>query len=115
MQKFVDQLQSDARQAEAAWLGYCVSAARAADAGQQVVAQDERQANVLRVAALVVQSRFPHEAKRMLAAGNAYLSAHPQHQLHANEVIRRGWVTNLPRLRDMLSRSLRGSANDHKA
>lgn len=91
-----------------------MSAARVADTSQQVFAQDERQANVLSVACLVVQSRFPLEAKRMLAAANAYLSAHPQSQLHANDVIRQGWVTNLPRLRDMLSHSLRASANYHK-
>ena len=56
-----------------------------------------------------------YTAKRMLAAGNTYLSAHPQRQLHASEVIRRGWVTNLPRLRDMLSRSLTATAQQRKA
>jgi hypothetical protein len=115
MQKLSEQATSDARQVEAAWLGFCVSAAQPVQKGPHVLAQDERQANVLRVAGLVIQSRFPQEAKRMLAVGNAYLSAHPDHQLHASEVIRRGWVTNLPRLRDMLSRSLTTAAIAHKA
>ncbi len=114
MQKIAHQAQPDARQVEGAWLRLCVSAARPAVTSQPMIAQDERQANVLRVAGLVVQSRFPQEAKRMLAVGNAYFSAYPQRQLHASEVIRRGWVTNLPRLRDMLSRSLRTSAHDDK-
>ena len=115
MQKLTQQPPPDARKAEASWILLCVSAARPSGSGQPVLAQDERQANVLRVAGLVIQSRFPQEAKRMLAAGNTYLSAHPQRQLHASEVIRRGWVTNLPRLRDMLSRSLTATAQQRKA
>ena len=114
MQNSAPSISSDARQSEAAWLKFCVSAAKPTESGQQVFAQDERQANVLRVAGLVVQSRFPQEAKRMLAAGNAYLSVHPQRQLHASEVIRRGWVTNLPRLRVMLSRSLTATVQQRK-
>jgi len=35
-----------------------------------------------------------------------YFASHPNERLPSAEVVRRGWVIGLPRLRDMLSRQL---------
>ena len=70
------------------------------------MAMDEREANVFRLAAMVVQSRFPQEARRLMAASERYFATYPSEQVASVEVIRRGWVVNLPRLRDRLTREL---------
>ncbi|MGO4304410.1 hypothetical protein [Cupriavidus sp. RAF12] len=91
-----------AREVEDALLKRCAAVAREAN----LVATDQREANVFRLAAMVVQSRFPHEATRLMVASERYFATHPAEQLASVEVIRRGWVANLPRLRDRLSREL---------
>lgn len=58
------------------------------------------------MAAMVIQSRFPFEATRLIAASVRYFATPPAERLTAAEVIRLGWVINLPRLRDRLSRQL---------
>ena len=69
-------------------------------------ALDQREANVFQLAAAVVRSQFPHEAKCLMLASERYFSLHPNERLVASDVIRKGWVTSLPRLRDMLSQKL---------
>jgi hypothetical protein len=91
-----------AREVEAALLKRCAAVAREAN----LVATDQREANVFRLAAMVIQSRFPHEATRLMAASERYFAGYPSEQLPSVDVIRRGWVVNLPRLRDRLSREL---------
>jgi len=91
-----------AREVEAALMKRCAFVAREAN----LVAMDQLEANVFRLAALVIQSRFPHEAQRLMAASEWYFATHPSEQLASAEVIRRGWVVGLPRLRDRLSREL---------
>jgi hypothetical protein len=71
-------------------------------------AQDQREANVFRLAAMVVQSRFPSESKSLMLASERYFAAHPNERLAPAEVVRKGWVLSLPRLRDTLSHRLRG-------
>ncbi|CAG9183911.1 hypothetical protein [Cupriavidus pampae] len=92
----------NAREAEAALLDRCATVARST----LPLARDQREANVFRLASMVVQSRFPGEATQLMGASTAYFAAHPGEQLAAADVVRRGWVSNLPRLRDMLSRQL---------
>jgi len=92
-----------AREVEDALMKRCASVAREANH----VAKDQLEANVFRLAAMVIQSRFPHEAQRLMAASERYFAAHPSEQLASVEVIRRGWVVGVPRLRDRLSRELR--------
>jgi hypothetical protein len=66
-------------------------------------AKSSEEANVFRVAAMIVQHRFPEEARRLLAAAEAHFAAAPEtNPLHTSEVVRRGWVNGLPRFRDML-------------
>jgi hypothetical protein len=93
-----------ARDAESALLARCSAVAR--EPAQS--AQGQREANVFRLAAMVVQSRFPRESKCLMQASEQYFAAHPDERLDPAEVVRKGWVSSLPRLRDMLSHRLRG-------
>ena len=88
-----------ARDNESALFARCSVVAR--DITQ--TARDQREANVFRLAAMVVQSRFPDEAKLLMRASEQYFAAHPDERLAPADVVRKGWVSNLPRLRDMLS------------
>lgn len=91
-----------ARDAESALLARCTAVAR--ELAQS--AQDQREANVFRLAAMVVQSRFPSESMRLMHASERYFDSHPSERLAPADVVRRGWVLSLPRLRDMLSHKL---------
>lgn len=92
------------RDTEAALLARCSAVAR--ELGQ--TARNQREANVFRLAAMVVQSRFPGESKQLMAASDRYFDAHPDERLPPEDVVRKGWVASLPRLRDMLSHRLHG-------
>jgi hypothetical protein len=93
-----------ARDNESALLARCSAVARE----EAQSAQDQREANVFRLAAMVVQSRFPDESKCLMRASETYFAAHPNERLAPAEVVRKGWVFSLPRLRDMLSYRLYG-------
>lgn len=97
-----------ARDIESALLVRCSAVAREI-AQSTHVAQDQREANVFQLAAVLVQSRFPVESKCLAQASERYFVAHPNERLASSEVVRRGWVMSLPRLRDMLSRQLQWS------
>ncbi len=94
-----------ARDAESALLARCSVVAR--EAAQS--AQDQREANVFRLAAMVVRSRFPRELMCLMQASDQYFASHPDEKLAPAEVVRKGWVSSLPRLRDMLSHRLCGT------
>ena len=91
-----------AREVEAALLTRCTVAA------QEVApkAQDQREANVFQLAAMVVRSRFPCESTRLMLASEQYFATHPSERLASSDVVRKGWVQSLPRLRDMLTQHL---------
>jgi hypothetical protein len=93
-----------ARELEAALLARCTVAAR----DVATAAQDQREANVFQLAAMVVRSRYPHESTRLTRASEQYFAMHPDERLAAGEVVRNGWILSLPRLRDMLSQQLCG-------
>lgn len=93
-----------ARDAESALLARCSAVAR--EVAQS--AHDQREANVFRLAAMVVQSRFPSESMCLMRASERYFDSHPNERLAPADVVRKGWVLSLPRLRDMLSRRLCG-------
>ncbi len=92
----------NAREAESALLVRCSVVAR--EVSQQ--AQDQREANVFRLASMVISSRFPSESMCLLRASERYFASHPTEKLAPADVVRKGWVLNLPRLRDMLSHRL---------
>lgn len=91
-----------ARDTESTLLARCAAVAR--EAAQS--AQDQREANVFRLAAMVVRSRFPGESVCLMQASERYFASHPNQRLAPAEVVRKGWVLSLPRLRDMLSQRL---------
>ena len=93
-----------ARDAESALLARCSAVAR--EVAQS--AQDQREANVFRLAAMVVQSRFPSESMCLMRASERYFDAHPNERLAPADVVRKGWVRSLPRLGDMLRHRLYG-------
>lgn len=91
-----------ARDVEAALLTRCAAVAREA----APAAQDQREANVFRLASMVVRSAFPRESDRLMLASEPYFAAHPNDSLPPGAVVRNGWIVSLPRLRDMLSHRL---------
>jgi hypothetical protein len=93
-----------ARDVESALLTRCAAVAREA----APAAEDQREANVFRLAAMVLQSRFPCESKNLMRASEQYFATHPNDRLAPGEVVRNGWVLGLPRLRDMLSNQHHG-------
>lgn len=93
-----------ARDVESALLARCSAVAKGSDQS----ARDQREANVFRLAAMVIQSRFPGESGRLMQVSEQYFASHPNERLAPAEVVRNGWVLNLPRLRDMLSHRLHG-------
>jgi hypothetical protein len=94
----------NARDTEALLLDRCAAAAQGISH-----ATDQRDANVFRLAAMVIQSRFPQASQGLMQASNDYFLQHPEEQLPPVEVVHKGWVISLPRLRDMLSRQLEKS------
>lgn len=92
-----------ARDTEAVLLARCAAAARQG----QSTALNQCEANVFRLAALVVQSRFPSESRLLMQASDRYFAAHPNERLPAAAVVQSGWIFSLPRLREMLSHELR--------
>ena len=92
-----------AREVEAETLARCSLAA----GGSVSVAVNQREANVFRLASMVIQSRFPDESRRLMRVSDSYFARCPDELLPPQDVVRNGWVFNLPRLRDMLSAQLR--------
>lgn len=92
----------NSRDLEDSQLERCVAVAR----GVTDVARDQQDANVLLVAAKVLQSRYAAESGRLFAASERYFDLHPAQRLSTAEVVRHHWVVSLPRLRDMLSQKL---------
>ncbi|MCQ9730193.1 hypothetical protein LM497_30085 [Pseudomonas aeruginosa] len=92
-----------ARDSEAAMLECCALIATGALDAPRTPAE----ANVCRVAGMVL-GRHLHDARQRLAqAAAAYFATHPSELLESAETVRRGWIIDLPRLRDRLERRLR--------
>lgn len=77
-------------------------------ASTQTEPQGEAEANVCRVAGMIVRIRYPVAGARLLEAAARYFAAHPHQQHSSEEVVLRGWLISLPRLRDQLERLLIG-------
>jgi hypothetical protein len=93
-----------ARDVEATLLARCSVVAR--EPAQ--AATNQREANVFRLAAMVVRARFPSESGCLMQASERYFASHPNERLAPADVVKKGWVVSLPRLRDMLSHRLYG-------
>ena len=94
------------RESEAVMLDRCRGVAMRGAEG----ASDQREANVFRLAAMLVRARHPLSSAGLMAASERYFLAHPDERLAAEDVLRRGWLTSLPRLRDLLEAQLREEA-----
>ncbi|MCD6679796.1 MAG: hypothetical protein LT102_03935 [Burkholderiaceae bacterium] len=99
----------NARDREAVLLARCVFVAR--QTTQPQAPHDAREANVFRLAAMVVESGFPRESRSLMQASERYFTLHPDERLGPAEVVQRGWVSTLPRLRDSLTRRFREPRN----
>lgn len=95
----------DPRELEDLMLNRCVEVARSD--GSPLDAKGGREANVFRVAAMVIQSRFPIESRVLMNCAIRYFEVHPEDLRPAADVVRNGDVISLPRLRDSLTRKFR--------
>jgi hypothetical protein len=93
-----------ARSTEAELLRRCRDAA----IGDRFSADDVIDANVFRLAAMLLRSNFPDEAARLSQLSEAYFRMRPDDRLAAEEVIHRGWLFSLPRTRQILTSELNG-------
>lgn len=82
-------------------LARCVAVARGTGG-----ATDQQEANVFRVASMLLSRRFQNEASRLEGASDMYFERCPNEKLSTGEVVDKGWVLGFPRLKDMLSREL---------
>ena len=103
MQQLGVVVQTNPREAEEVMLMSCLEVAQ----GVREMPCSAQQANVMRVAAMVIGRSFPASQKRLSAAAARYFEAHPGEEVESAEIVRRGWVSNLPRLCDRLERKLR--------
>lgn len=92
-----------ARDKEAAMLECCALIATGALEAPRTPAE----ANVCRVAGMILGRNFQDAGQRLTQAAAVYFAAHPDELLESAETVRRGWIINLPRLRDRLERRLR--------
>lgn len=93
----------DAREVESQLLTRCAQAAR----DPRASAENAVEANVFRLAGMVVRSEFPGEWRNLTATSQRYFDSHPGTLVEPGEVVRKGWVASLPRLRDLLRTQLR--------
>lgn len=70
--------------------------------------RDQAEANVCRLAGMIVSIRYPEAGARLFDSATAYFTQHPDQQVPSAEVVRRGWIINAPGLRDQLERLLGG-------
>ena len=103
MQQLSVVVPTNAREAEEVLLTVCLEVAQ----GVREMPCSAQQANVMRVAAMVIGRSFPASQKRLSAAAARYFEAQPGEEVESAEIVRRGWVANLPRLRDRLEHKLR--------
>lgn len=103
MQQLGVVMPTNLREAEEVMLMSCLEVAQ----GVREMPCSALQANVMRVAAMVIGSSFPVSKKRLSVAAGRYFETHPGKEVESVEVVRRGWVATLPRLRDRLEHKLR--------
>lgn len=89
----------DSREVERALLNRCAAVAK----GELAYADDQREANVFRLASMILRSELPAEAARLMAASNMYFQVHPADRVASETILKNGWVMSLPRLRSMLT------------
>ena len=71
-----------------------------------LLAKDQRAANVFEFTASVVRSRFLDESRRLTLASERYFHQKPNDRVSFAIIVKNGWVSCLPRLRDTLTSRL---------
>ena len=95
----------NAREAEACLLERCVRIAR----GEPDADMDDREANVIRVAAMLARSRHPEAARRLRDAAAAHFARFPDALRRPEDLIQAGWLVGFPRFRALLDDRLAAS------
>lgn len=80
----------------------CVEAAL----GQLAAPTDQREANVFRLASMLLRPRFPSESGTLMTMCDRYFATRPMDLVESAQIVRNGWVISLPRLRDLLEREI---------
>lgn len=101
--RLLDLARMQSRTNELETIRRCVDAAL----GQLAAPAGQREANVFRLAAMILGPRFPAESGRMMSMCDRYFAVQPSELLESAQVVRNRWVVSLPRLRDALERELR--------
>ena len=102
--------QRSSRDEEERLLDRCVAVGRSG----RGVAADEREANVFRLAAIVVESFFRQEAQVLWKVSDRYFALASSEPLSPQAVMERGWIVDLPRLRQELVARLNAFPTDRR-
>lgn len=92
----------NSRVSEAVLLERCALVVR----GDRLAAQDEREANLLRLASMLVRPRRVEASVRLRRAADEFFAAEPAALRETGEMVRLGWVVSLPRFRELLDSRL---------
>lgn len=93
----------NARDVEAEMIDGCVRAALGRPLPFTV---DQRRASVMCAAASLLRSQSPREAQHLQTAGDQYFATSQEPKVPLDEMIRRRWVADAPRFRNMLDRGI---------
>jgi len=74
--------------------------------GDHPAALDEREANLLRLASMLVRPRSAEASARLRRAADAFFVNEPAALRDSGEMIRLGWLISLPRFRELLDSRL---------
>ena len=88
----------NAREAEAHLLERCARIAR----GEPDGPMDDREANVVRVAAMLARSRHPEASRRLENAADGYFERFPGSCRPLEDLVHEGWLIGFPRFRALL-------------
>lgn len=91
-----------ARAKESETIQRCLKAAL----GDLVAPADQREANVFRLASMILRPRFPSESGWLMFISQQYFAHHPSELIESAQIVRNGWVVSLPHLRDTLEHQL---------
>lgn len=81
----------------------CLAAAR----DDSVDARDECEANVFRLAAMVIEPKFLVDSDRLRAVAARFFASHSIDPVPVSQALEQGWVRDLPWLHDAVVKALK--------